>query len=250
MDVAESAVPLAQATGIHGEGRTTLAKSEKSLEEARVVLTYMSSRPDVPISDIDPVGEDFIAVGAHFVMGFAFPFEHMTIEYFTEKCPHVAEGTKFRSPSEVGASGPEHAYELEPNYGSFGHWENNPTPGRNPPNQVFIPATISFIVSGSAASHRIVIYSDATTGNAAGAWEAVSDAAKRYDFAEHNPKERSLQNWPNSMYQLFGNNSNTFIRVMARTIGRNADDIGGGVLPGNESPQLVPYPGYTPVRVN
>ena len=153
-------------------------------------------------------------------MGFAFPFEHMTIEYFTEKCPHVAEGTKFRSPSEVGALWARTCLRAGAKLWKFRASENNPTPGRNPPNQLFIPATISFIVSGSAASHRIVIYSDATTGNAAGAWEAVSDAAKRYDFAEHNPKERSLQNWPNSMYQLFGNNSNTFIRVMARTIGR------------------------------
>ena len=70
-------------------------------------------------------------------------------------------------------------------------------------------------------------------------------------YAEQRSVEDSgpLQHWPNSVYQLFGNNSNTFIREMARAIGRDADVIGGVHL-GNESPQAVPYPGYTPVRVH
>jgi hypothetical protein len=220
------------------------------LEEAVSINLYGFAAND-PISYIDPLGEDFIAVGAHFVGGYLFPFEHMTIEYYIEKCPHVTEGTTFRSPSEIGVSGPARAYQLEPHSGYFGHWENNPTPGRNPPNQIFVPIAISFIESGSEATHRIVIYSDATSGNAAGAWKTVSDAAKSYQYAEQSDVERSgpLQHWPNSMYQLFGNNSNTFIRIMARAIGRDADDI-GGILPGNEYPQAVPDPGYTPVRVH
>ena len=220
-------------------------------EEAGGINLYGFAAND-PISDIDPLGEDFIAVGAHFVGGWVFPFEHMSIEYYVEKCPHVTEGTKFRSPSEVGVSGWAHAYELEPIGGIFGHWKTNPEPGRNPPNQIFIPVTISFIEPRSPATHRIVIYSDATSGNAAGAWKTISGAAQSYSYAEQPAVEKSgpLQHWPNSVYQLFGNNSNTFIRFLAHAIGRNADDIGGGVLPGNESPQTVPYPGYTPVRVN
>jgi len=44
-----------------------------------------------------------------------------------------------------------------------------------------------------------------------------------------------------------GNNSNTFIREMARVIGRDADVIGGN-HPGAIYAQPVAYPGYTPVR--
>ena len=172
----------------------------------------------------------------------------MTIEYYIEKCPHVTEvteGTRFRSPSEVGVIWASRFLSTRTTWLDF-RTLGRPFAKRNDRKKVFVSDTISFIEHGSSATHRIVIYSDATSGNAAGAWKTVSSAAQSYAYAEQSavesPHGGPLQHWPNSVYQLFGNNSNTFIREMARAIGRDADGFPGGSLPGNEYPQGVPYP--------
>lgn len=78
--------------------------------------------------------------------------------------------------------------------------------------------TISEIVRNSTASILVVLYSgnDAQTQ-----WFRIIEAAAAYQYAEF-PISGPLRHWPNSIYQSWGNNSNTFIWSMARAIGKNA----------------------------
>jgi hypothetical protein len=62
-----------------------------------------------------------------------------------------------------------------------------------------------------------------------------------------NPPADGGDQYTGSWYQLLGNNSNTFIRQVAKLIGRNPDVIGGGWIADNQNPQPVPYPSWTPV---
>jgi len=64
-------------------------------------------------------------------------------------------------------------------------------------------------------------------------WEAIKAASQAYAYALPGGQ------WPNIKYNLPpGNNSATFIREMARVIGKNADII-GGPHPGADSPSPV-----------
>jgi hypothetical protein len=203
-----------------------------------------------PISQVDSLGEDFIAIGTKAAFGF-LPVDHLSIEYYTEPSKTTQEGFRFNGEQDVLPATRTGAYELEPSL-SFGHLIDNAgdPPLGIPPGQMFVPVSISFIVAASAATSRIVIYADGSCGGAVDAWGKIAAAAASYPYAEHGSidTQRALQNWPNSMYQLPpGNNSNTFIREMARAIGRDADVIGGN-HPGAIYPQPVPNPGYTPVH--
>jgi hypothetical protein len=92
-----------------------------------------------------------------------------------------------------------------------------------------------------------VIFSDVASGNAAAKWQDIEAAAATYPYAEQESNHGRLLRWPNSKYELFGNNSNTFIRHMARAIGRDADVVGGDWRhPGNIFAVPVPHPGYVP----
>jgi len=76
-------------------------------------------------------------------------------------------------------------------------------------------------------------------------WLVGKTTADDYLFAEHASPLELLQNWPNSKYQALGNNSDTFARFIARTIGRDGYALDFEVR-GNEFPAYVAYPGYTP----
>src|SRR6185437_6544962 len=143
------------------------------------------------------------------------------------------------------------SYQLEVDSSDFWHavW-SRPKPTA-PPERGFVKDRISYIIKGSTAKRKIAIYSDKTTGNAKAAWDKIKSAAESYAYAEEYPIGEVLQHWPNSSYRLPwqtpANNSNTFVREMARVVGRDADVIGGN-HPGALFAQPVPYPGYTPFR--
>jgi RHS repeat-associated protein len=202
------------------------------------------------INDIDPAGEDFIAVGSRNVE-FLPGVEHMSIENYEENCPKVEEGRRFNNISEVAPAAPAGYYQLEVDSSHFWHasW-SRPKPTA-PPEMHMVADRISYIQKLSTATRRIVIYSDKTSGNAKAAWDKIKSAAESYAYAEQDPIGPVLQHWPNSSYRLPwqkpANNSNTFIRKMAHVVGRDADSIGGN-HPGALFAQPVPYPGYTPIR--
>jgi uncharacterized protein RhaS with RHS repeats len=117
---------------------------------------------------------------------------------------------------------------------------------------------ISIIKSSASkggANTYVVIHSDKSDRNSASAWEKVKQAASSYAYASHSPliDGTAATNWPNSQYGNFVNgslnNSNTFIHVMARSIGKSAAVFPPGINnPGNITPQPVtdsrPVPVY------
>ena len=99
----------------------------------------------------------------------------------------------------------------------------------------------------------LVLYSDADNGSGSSerGWKQIVAAAAKYAYAEQADANgnvpTTLKQWPNSWYELLGNNSNTFVRQMAKLIKRNPDAIGGGWIAGRSDPEPVTHPGWTPV---
>ena len=206
------------------------------------------------IGNIDALGENFIVVGSrHLSLLPILSYEHMSVEYFKEKCPKIEEGHRFKSVGEVAPDATRvDYYQLQADYGKFGHYVWRRPKPTEPPQREFVGDWISYIERVSTATRRIVIYSDITSGNASAAWARIKQAAEAYAYAEY-PLGNVLRHWPHSRYQFPwespGNNSNTFAREMARVVGRDADVIGGS-HPGAIYAGPIPYPGYTPVRRN
>ena len=75
-------------------------------------------------------------------------------------------------------------------------------------------------------------------------WKAVMLNVNAYGYAEHggNAFAGSFKNWPNSKYQMPGdnpfNNSNTFIRTIVRKSGMKMFEL-GKLHPGNDKPSQV-----------
>ena len=203
------------------------------------------------VNYIDPIGEDFITVGSRWVTFTPGLFEHMSIEFYTEDCPQVEEGTRFDQNPPNGASQADQ-YELLVDSRTYRHFFYRRPRPNDPPVRTFVWDNISVIHNSSTATRRIVIFADRDNGNGESArqWQRIVRGATTYAYAEQDPLGPVLQNWPNSQYQFPwdnpANNSNTFVREMARIIGRNADVIGGN-HPGAIHAGPVPNPGYVPV---
>src|SRR5262249_22712466 len=78
-----------------------------------------------PANKLDPQGLDFIAVGDRWVRATPGLFRHMSIEFFTENCPSVAEGTRFTRGSEPGRR--FDSFELQPLLHSYRHFLSDGT---------------------------------------------------------------------------------------------------------------------------
>jgi len=199
------------------------------------------------VNATDPVGQDFIAVGDRYVTYTPGVFRHMSIEFFEEPCPQTPEGARFSIHSiPDSASGPTDAFELQPLLQSYRHFFYTRSKPTEPPVKTFVWDLVSEIRRRSTPRDFVVIYSDVENVDTVSKWTAVVAAATTYAYGEQEANYGTLLNWPNSKYKLFGNNSNTFVREMARVIGRNADVV-GGLHPGNLSAVPVPDPGYVPV---
>jgi len=141
-------------------------------------------------------------------------------------------------------------YELKVQSQMYRHFFWRRPKPTEPPVRTFVWDHISEVLNSSDATDLIVIYTDFQNNlhDSARRWQDIARAAQNYAYAEH-PVGPVLRNWPNSKYQFPwespGNNSNTFIREMARVVGRNADVIGGN-HPGAQAAGPVPDPGYVP----
>jgi hypothetical protein len=91
-------------------------------------------------------------------------------------------------------------------------------------------------------------------GDVKGEWERIKFLAENYQFAEQEGLYGSLQNWPNSKYFLptqgNGNNSNTFIRFLARGINKYDPFLNSSNYPGAEFPSVVPIGKYDYPQTN
>ena len=209
-----------------------------------------------PIDVADPLGEDFIAVG-----GLPVPTApvigigvHMSLSYYKTPCPNNPhEGLRFAPGSPPPGAQWQDGVELWTAWHTYRHrFTYRPKPTA-PPEPAFVFVPIGYIIHQADATRMYVLFSDADNGQGSSekGWKMIVAAAAQYAYAEQgdangNPPT-ALTHWPNSWYQLLGNNSNTFIRQMAKLINRNPDVIGGGWIAGNQDPVPVSNPGWTPV---
>jgi hypothetical protein len=174
---------------------------------------------------------------------------HLSIELYEGCAP---EGTQFTSAQIPAGSKQEDARQLLQNPSDNPYTRNVSVTTVNPSG--FGTFTwiekenvgISFIFKTSTAKNLTVIYSDTDTDEK---WSQIASVADAYPYAEHSIPGSALQNWPNSKYGIPGtanaNNSNTFIRVLAQSIGRQADVV-PGFHPGNDVPVPVVDKGPVP----
>jgi RHS repeat-associated protein len=202
------------------------------------------------VNAIDSLGEDFIAVGGWPVLGVGV---HMSLAYYKTECNDPNEGFRFRPALPPPGFRYKTGVQLWTAWFTYKHtfpWRPKPTlPPEN--RSVYIP--ISYIQRIVSATRMLVLFSDAENGKGASAagWSKIISEARGYQYAEQADENEEpptvLSNWPNSWYQLLGNNSNTFIRQMSKQINRDPDLIGGGWIAGNIDPEPIEYPGWTPV---
>jgi uncharacterized protein RhaS with RHS repeats len=215
-----------------------------------------------PANTVDPLGEDFIAVG-----GLPVPTApvigigvHMSLRYYKASCsdnPH--EGVRFSADSPPKGAQLEDGVQLWNENRTYRHFFYTRPKPTEPPQRTFVFVPISVIQRISDAYGALVLYSDADDGQGSSekGWKAIIAAAATYAYAEQAvpntiPWTRgvppiTLTHWPNSQYQLLANNSNTFIRQMGKLIGRDPDAIGGGWIAGRRDPEPLSNPGWTPV---
>ncbi len=203
---------------------------------------------DDPANVVDPLGKDFIAVGDRYVVFTPGASRHMSIEFFEERCPQTPQGAKFSKGSKPKSANRTDSYELQPLRNSYRHFFTTQPKPTGPPVQSFVWDLVSEIRNSSTPKDFAVIYSDFQnpSRDASAKWNLIVAAATTYPYGEQESNYGTLLNWPNSKYELFGNNSNTFPREMAKVIGRNADVVGGW-HPGNLTALPVTDPGYVPV---
>lgn len=97
------------------------------------------------------------------------------------------------------------------------------------PGWKVLPVWVSVVQDTSVASREKVLYFDGDKKKVEAKWNALLGQARNYRFAVI--KESAANPTANAVYQLFGNNSNTFIKTIVR----------GARLP--EYKLLGPYPG-------
>jgi RHS repeat-associated protein len=231
------------------------------------------------IDNIDVFGEDFITVGTRTALpGIAGDIttefdwaSHYSIEYYS-----VCNNNDIHELEEFSPENPPkgaikmHAFQLlpadrsnPPTYSRY-VWRSN---GRSRHLDREIVG-ISFIYTTSTPHIETIIY---VNSDANQKWQQIVAASAQYKYAEHSSPGAALHYWPNSKYGYLirvgagpiqyqaplgttntQNNSNTYIRELARSIGRNADVAPGGENghPGNEFPIPVQDNGPVPTPDN
>ncbi len=192
------------------------------------------------VNNSDFLGLDFITIGSRgAVIEPQNLFSHFSIELYSG-C--AKEGDKFSSSELPQGSKKIESRELS-NVDNVYGYSGTTTVARGPRGTRRVKywnyTSVSFIIDdNNRPNHEYVIYGS-DQKDVKSKWSSIVTAAKKYPYAEHGKKGSILQNWPNSKYEAPpGNNSNTFIRVMARVIGRNADHAGGN-HPGADSPSPI-----------
>ena len=216
------------------------------------------------VNSWDNFGLDFIAVGSRSIeYGGLIPgANHLSIAYFSETTIGTfEEEDTFGDSPEEGAT-EEYAYELLTNDDTYGYYKLTPIKKRHQKSLSRITGgrwkwhfvTISEIHKTNEATNHIVIKACATEKD----WNKIKDAAESYEYAIQDTNSDSPANWPNSEYGLPGilagfgssanrNNSNTFVREMAKVIDKDADII-RGAHPGNKTAKAVSSRPYTPKK--
>jgi|GEM_PF-1454392 len=208
---------------------------------------------------IDSLGQDFIAAGSSYALGWSPGIGHLMLTYWKDSKLCIREGDRKDGNSNVSSTNWERYRQLNP-YNFIGPILVSV------PNDAALksdePDRTSVVQSGFSAWTRTytkifgmftwrttdhpdvshinksdgdrdadmyrVIYADKPESrDASSKWKTILQAADSYAYAEHKPfvSGERAKNWPNSHYgHLAGdgnyNNSNTFAHSMANAIGR------------------------------
>jgi RHS repeat-associated protein len=175
-------------------------------------------------------------------VGLGFFAGHLSAEYRKCECPERVTVNKLYDTADI-----ESTYkckkigeiELMPNrthkakHLESGPYRNPRTQPRNspPPSLVWITRNVAFseIKLNSKASELIPleIFDDEPTAKAK--WEAMVGIGTAYEYAEKS-------NWPKSIYQTLGNNSNTFIKDLLKKSSYSHQEGFSRTHPGHDSP--------------
>jgi RHS repeat-associated protein len=175
-------------------------------------------------------------------VGLGFFAGHLSAEYRKCECPERITVNKLYDTADI-----ESTYkctklghiELMPNrkhkakHLESGPYRNPRTQPRNapPPSLVWITRNVAFseIELNSAASELIPleIFEDEPTAKAK--WEAMVAMGTAYEYA-------GKSNWPKSIYQTLGNNSNTFIKDLLKKSSYSHQEGFSRTHPGHDSP--------------
>ncbi|TXI90111.1 MAG: hypothetical protein E6Q40_01355, partial [Cupriavidus sp.] len=222
-------------------------------EEGGVNLYGMVSND--PANKIDPFGLDFIAIGQRAPQEVPFAF-HFSVEYWKSKC-HFKEGEKFdrhKFQQEAMARGERPmpsqiaAFELS----NDRDWiADTYQPGAlyNPPSRT-TDIWISVVSDSGSGNELIVVYDPENDIRVKAKWGVIDAAARSYAYAEYlgtGATLTTLRNWPNSIYQVLGNNSTTFAHSMIRAGGLSWPSSTGWSA-GNNTPVPVIVPFTNPRR--
>jgi hypothetical protein len=128
---------------------------------------------------------------------------------------------------------------------TFGHYEFWHKTPRTPEEWKWKEDNIGIVYKDSLWDEAVVMYHDRDHWAEQGArrakdiwYNTIVPKADTYEYGEQNPLGKALTKWPQSHYELVGNNSNTFAQMMSALIPRNAKDYLGAceMAPGNFPP--------------
>jgi RHS repeat-associated protein len=239
--------------------------SRDPIEEEGGLNLYGFVKND-PIGLIDPLGQDFIAVGSNAAHRL-IPAEiggHLSITYWKDDVYCVKEGdlkrdtissneTNWERPRLVGRRPHSSVVGNNAKYQEVIelHWkrdfETSYRIAGDRSNQIYTDrVAVSRIINSvdqDNADLFVVIFADTKNQQESSVkWETIRQKAHSYGYAEHQPFSIGYvaKNWPNSKYGFLvdgnHNNSNTFIRYLTDSIGRSADVFPGRMHPGNLKP--------------
>ena len=198
-----------------------------------------------PLSFIDPLGDDFIAVSDRPVKGTLGLFYHYSVQYWIS-CDNPELNTEYdiekwlkknvakkRESTELLADEGWKVWRLK----GGTKWKLEDT-------------KVSLIYYSDSGTKFAAIYKG-TPQQVKQQWAKVIQQAKGYKYAEQPGFNGAFKNWPNSRYDVGDdvNNSNTYIRDIVKNSGMTMKELGGS-HPGRNSPQPIPddYGGQKPFK--
>jgi uncharacterized protein RhaS with RHS repeats len=236
--------------------------SRDPIEEDGGINLYAFVENDSP-NAIDLLGLDFIAVGATTLVVQQIG-DHWSLHYFKQTCTTIKKGDHFK-PSDLKSDArliwakEEDWMQLIPEWTRYRVTMSVSGLSWLPKPRISIPisfisrknsiAQVSLIPSTPNVHEYEVVYADDAfgfTNDSKMKWSIMNGAAILYPYAEQPPVGKPLTKWPNSLYEPFGNNSNTFIREMLKDAHLPVPTLGNPRGATSASPVRTTIPMPTP----
>ena len=198
-----------------------------------------------PLSFVDPLGDDFIAVADRPVKGTLGAFYHYSVQYWIS-CDDIELNTEYdiekwlkknvakkKASTELLADDGWQVWKL--GYG----W------------QWGLEKVKVSVIQYSDSGTKFAAIFKGTPVQVKQQWAKVIQQANSYGYAEQPGFNGVFKNWPNSRYDIGDdvNNSNTYIRDIVTKSGMTMKELGGS-HPGRNSPSPIPdsYKGQKPFK--